>query len=227
MGVPLVAPIDDMRQTNPPSNPQLLDALAEDFIAGGYDLRRLMRTIMVSRVFALSSTTTGQNGVDTQFFSHYPTKRLPAEVLLDAIDDACGTQERFKGVPLGTRAIELPDPNYPSYFLDTLGRPQRIISCECERTAQPNLAQVLQLSNGELIQRKLTDENGRIARLMKQNADDEDAFAELYLVTLSRRPTDEELDHCRSVMTAAGERQAGLEDILWALINSREFHFNH
>ena len=227
MGVPLVEPIDDMRQTNPPSNPQLLDALAEDFIVGGYDLRRLMRTIMTSRTFSLSSTATEHNGADGRFFSHYPTKRLAAEVLLDAIDDACGTQERFKGVPLGTRAIELPDPNYPSYFLDTLGRPQRIISCECERTAEPNLAQVLQLSNGELIQQKLTDKDGRIARLIEHNVDDEQAFAELYLVTLSRRPTDEECIDCRSIVAAAGEREAGLQDVLWALINSREFHFNH
>lgn len=227
MGVPLVEPIDDLRETNPPSNPKLLDALAAGFIANGYDLRQLMRTIMVSRTFGLSSIATDENADDSRFYSHYPSTRLPAEVLLDAIDDACGTQERFTGVPLGTRAIELPDPNFESYFLDTLGRPQRVVSCECERTAEPNLAQVLQLANGELVQRKLTDKQGRIAKLMESNVDDESAFRELYLVSVSRPPTDQELVHCHSILDAAGDRQQGLEDILWALINSREFHFNH
>ncbi|MCA9073524.1 MAG: DUF1553 domain-containing protein [Planctomycetaceae bacterium] len=227
MGAPLVEPIDDLRETNPPSNPELLDALAADFIANQYDLRQLMRAIMASRTFALSSAATDENADDSRFFSHYPSTRLPAEVLLDAIDDACGTQERFTGVPLGTRAIELPDPNFESYFLDTLGRPQRIVSCECERTAEPNLAQVLQLANGELVQRKLTDEAGRIAKLVESNVDDESGFRELYLVSVGRHPTAQELVNCYSILAAAGDRKQGLEDILWALINSREFHFNH
>ncbi len=227
MGVPLVEPIDDLRTTNPPSNPELLDALAADFVENGYDLRKLMHAIMVSRAFALSSTATDDNVADSRFYTHYPSQRLPAEVLLDAIDDVCGTQERFTGVPLGTRAIELPDPNFESYFLDTLGRPQRIVSCECERTAEPNLAQVLQLANGELVQRKLTDEQGRLSKLMESNVDDETAFRDLYLVSLSRPPIEQELDHCRTILASAGDRRQGLEDVLWALINSREFHFNH
>lgn len=227
MGTALVEPIDDLRATNPPSNPELLDALATDFVKDGYNLRKLMRAIMVSRVFQLSSTSTDDNAADTRFFSHYPTRRLPAEVLLDAIDHVCGTQERFTGVPLGTRAIELPDPNFSSYFLDTLGRPQRIVSCECERTAEPNLAQVLQLANGELVQRKLTDKAGRLSKLIAEKASDEKAFTEFYLVTLSRRPTVTEIEHCRSILASAADRRAGLEDILWALINGREFLFNH
>ena len=227
MGVPLVEPIDDMRETNPPSNPQLLDALADDFVQNGYDLRKLMRVIMTSRTFQLSCTANEDNAGDNRFYSHYPATRLPAEVLLDAIDDVCGTQERFDGVPLGTRAIELPDPNFSSYFLDTLGRPQRIVSCECERTAEPNLAQVLHISNGELVQRKLTDDSGRIAQIIESEVSDEDAFTELYLTCLSRRPTEQDLANCRTILTAAGNHRAGLEDILWALINSREFLFNH
>jgi hypothetical protein len=227
MGVALVEPIDDLRATNPASNPELLDALAEDFVANGYNLRKLMRTIMVSRVFQLSSTATAENAADNRFCSHYISKRLSAEVLLDAIDTACGTQERFSGVPLGTRAIELPDPNFQSYFLDTLGRPQRIVACECERTAEPNLAQVLQLVNGELVHRKLTDDKGRIAQLIVHKTSDEDAFRELYLVTLSRRPTAAEIEHCRTILGAADNRREGLEDILWAIINGREFMFNH
>lgn len=227
MGTALVEPIDDMRETNPPSNPDLLSALAADFVSTGHNLRKLMRAIMVSRVFQLSSTATDTNAGDTRFYSHYPVRRLPAEVLLDAIDVACGTQERFTGVPLGTRAIELPDPKFSSYFLDTLGRPQRIVSCECERTADPNLAQVLQLANGELVQRKLTDTQGRIARLVESKADDETALTELYLVTLSRRPAGQDIENCQKILASAADRRSGLEDILWALINSREFLFNH
>ena len=227
LGTALVEPIDDLRETNPPSNPELLEALAAAFVHSNYDLRRLMQVIMVSRAFQLSSETTVGNANDTRFFSHYPSKRLSAEVLLDAIDDVCGTQERFTGVPLGTRAIELPDPNFQSYFLDTLGRPQRIVSCECERTAEPNLAQVLQLSNGELVQRKLTDKQGRISQLIENSSSDVDAFTELYLVAFSRRPNDQEIDQCHNILEHAGDRRSGLEDILWALINSREFHFNH
>jgi len=227
MGTALVEPIDDLRATNPPSNPELMEALAANFVKDGYNLRKLMRAIMVSRVFQLSSTSTDTNAADTRFFSHYPTKRLPAEVLLDAIDRVCGTQERFTGVPLGTRAIELPDPNFSSYFLDTLGRPQRIVSCECERTAEPNLAQVLQLANGDLVQRKLTDKKGRISKLIDSKAADETVFTEFYLVTLSRFPTANEVGHCRTILASAADRRAGLEDILWALLNSREFLFNH
>ncbi|MGH7127390.1 MAG: DUF1553 domain-containing protein, partial [Planctomycetaceae bacterium] len=227
LGTGLVEPIDDLRATNPPSNPELLDALAEHFVQTGYDQRQLMRAIMTSRVYQLSSTPRPENVSNTRLYPHYNVKRLPAEVLLDAIDFACGTREKFAGVPAGTRAIELPDPNYSSYFLDTLGRPQRVIACECERTAEPNLAQVLHIANGGLINRKLQDKSGRLAQLLKTNADDETAFTQLYLVTLSRRPTAEELTACHAILARAMNRKEGLEDLLWALLNSREFLFNH
>ena len=213
LGTALIEPIDDLRETNPPSNPQLLDALALDFVEHGYDLRRLMRSIMTSRVFQLSSTATDDNAADRRFNSHYFAKRLPAEVLLDAIDTLYGTQEQFTGVPLGTHTIELPDPNFDSYFLDALGWPQRIVSCECERTAEPNLAQVLQLANGELVQRKLSDKQGRLTQLIERTKDDTEAFMELYLTALSRRPTEQELEHCSRIVTDAGDRRTGLEDI--------------
>jgi hypothetical protein len=164
-------------------------------------------------------------------------KRLPAEVLLDALDFACDTHEPFQGlgplgvrapgVPLGTRAIELPDPNYQSVFLDTLGRPKRVIACECERTSEPNLAQTLQLVNGSLINRKLTDKNGRIAKFLDGDIDNHHAITELYLVTLSRMPSDQEREHCQYIVEDAANRREGLEDVLWALCNTREFLFNH
>jgi hypothetical protein len=227
MGTGLVEPIDDLRQTNPASVPALLDALAEDFVDSGYDLQHLMRIMMTSRVYQLSSVPRPENISLDRLYVHYNVKRLPAEVLLDAIDDACATQERFPGVPLGTRAIELPDSNFASYFLDTLGRPLRTIACECERTSQPNLAQVLHIANGDVIQNKLSDKSGRIARLVDAEADDEALIRELYLVTFSRPPTDEELSRAQSIIGSTDDRRPAVEDLMWALLNSREFLFNH
>lgn len=227
MGTGLVEQIDDMRATNPPSNPELLDALAADFVKNGYDLRKLMRAIMVSRTYQLSSVPPAESASDTRFYTHYNVKRLPAEVLLDAIDFATGTREKFVGIPLGTRAIELPDPNYTSYFLDTMGRPARATTCECERTGEPNLGQVLHITNGDLINRKLTDPAGRIAKLIARKATPEEAVADLFQATLSRTPTAKEIAAGRDVIARAPNLKEGLEDLLWALCNSREFLFNH
>ena len=227
MGVGLIEPVDDVRATNPPSNPGLLDALAADFVLHKFDLKHLMRRIMNSRVYQLSSLPRSENATQTRYYTHYNVKRLPAEVLLDALDFACGTQEKFPRVPLGTRAIELPDPNFESYFLDTLGRPQRVVACECERTAEPNLAQVLQIANGEVLQRKLTDENGRIAAILKRKVNDTAAIRELYLATFSRQPRGDEVQSCLDIIRRSADRKQGLENVLWALCNSREFLFNH
>jgi len=227
MGTGLVEPIDDMRSTNPPSNPELMKALADDFVANKYDLRKLMRAIMISRTYQLSSNPTKGNAADTRFYTHYNVKRLPAEVMLDAIDDSCGTQEKFTGVPLGTRAIELPDSNFASYFLDTMGRPKRVIACECERTSDPNLAQVLHIANGDLINSKLKDKKGRVAKILADKLPEADAVTQLYLVTLSRKPTAEELAQCQTIIKTAENSKEGYEDVLWALCNTREFLFNH
>ena len=232
MGSGLVEPVDDMRATNPASNPELLDALGDHLVESKFDLRKLMRSIMRSRVYQLSSNVLPENAGDRRFYPHYNIKRLPAEVLLDAIDSTCGTHEPFGGVPLGTRAIELPDPNFNSYFLDTLGRPQRAIACECERTAEPNLAQVLHIANGELLSRKLADKTGRISQLagsgtLEKEAGARRAIHQLYLSAYSRAPTADELVQCRKIITRAPKPREGLEDLLWALLNSREFLFNH
>ena len=227
LGVGLIDPVDDVRATNPPSNPQLLDALAADFVAHKFDLKHLMRRIMNSRVYQLSSLPRPENAVQTWFYTHYNVKRLPAEVLLDAIDFACGTCEKFPRVPLGTRAIELPDPNFESYFLDTLGRPQRVVACECERTAEPNLGQVLQIANGEILQRKLTDKKGRVASILKRGLEDTTAIRELYLATFARPPSEKEIRGCIDIIRRSADRKQGLENVLWALCNSREFLFNH
>ena len=217
MGTGLVEPIDDMRATNPPSNPELLDALAKHFVDSGYDLRQLTRAIMTSQVYQLESQPAPEHASSTRLYLHYNVKRLGAEALLDAIDATCGTRERFAGVPLGTRAIELPDPNFNSYFLDTLGRPKRAQICECERTGEPNLAQVLHLANGDVVNRKITDSKGRVAKLLAAKSSDEDVVTALYFAALSRAPRDE----------SSPSRKEGVEDIVWALLNSREFLFHH
>lgn len=228
MGSGLVEPIDDMRSTNPASNPELLDALANHLVETKFDLRKLMRAIMTSRAYQLSSTALPENADDRRSYSHYNIKRLPAEVLLDAIDSACGTHQRFSGVPPGTRAIELPDPNFASYFLDTLGRPQRAIACECERTAEPNLAQVLHIANGSLLSSKLADKKGRISQLIdNKTLNEKDTVGQLYLTAYSRSPTAAEFNECQQIFARAANPREGLEDLLWALLNSREFLFNH
>ncbi len=227
MGSGLVESIDDMRATNPPSNPEVLDALADDFIEHKFDLRHLMRQIMTSRVYQLSSRPRPENAALARFYTHYNVKRLPAEVLLDGVDSVCGTQEKFTGIPAGTRAIELPDPNFASYFLDTLGRPQRVVTCECERTTEPNLAQVLHIPNGEVLNGKIADKNGRVAKLVAAHESDEPIVVELFLRTLGRHPSDEDMTCAKDIIAQAPARQEGVEDLLWALLNSREFLFNH
>ncbi|HEV7222356.1 MAG TPA: DUF1549 domain-containing protein, partial [Pirellulales bacterium] len=155
MGRGLVEPIDDMRATNPPSNAELLDALAVDFAKNCFNLKQLLRTIMNSRLYQLDSQPTAANAADSRFYTHYRVKRLPAEPLLDAIDQTTGTKTKFKNVPLGTRAIELPDGDYPDYFLKTFGKPRRVSVCECERTPDANLAQALHTLNGDLLANKI------------------------------------------------------------------------
>jgi len=227
MDTGFVEPIDDMRETNPASNPELLEALADHFVDSGYNLKELMRVIMNSRAYQLSSEPRPENVANTRFYTHYNVKRLPAEVMLDAIDDLTGAQERFRGVPAGTRAIELPDPNYTSYFLDTLGRPKRVITCECERTSQPNLSQVLQVANGQLINSKLATKNGRIEQLLKAKTSDHEVFTEMYLTAYSRNPTKQELANCDQIVKTSKNKREGYQDVMWAISNSREFLFNH
>ena len=228
MGKGLVNPIDDLRDTNPPTNPELLDALAGAFIASGYDLKALLHLIVTSRVYQLSSLATHDNRLDRDFFTHYTIKRLTAEQLLDAIDAATGTVEKFPKLPAGTRAISVPDTTYASFFLDTFGRPLRTIACECERSSDPNLSQALNLMNGELLNRKLFQRDGRLMRMLKDPKLTDGALARrLYLLTVNRPPTEPELVAASTIFAEGPGRQAGAQDMFWALLNSREFLFNH
>ncbi len=227
LGRGLVEPIDDMRATNPASNPELLDALAADFIKTGYDVRRLMRTIMTSRLYQLSSQPTASNVGDRRFYSHYLVKRIAAEPLLDAIDAVTLTPTRFKSLPLGTRAIDLPDARYDNYLLTVFGKPLREGVCECERATDPNLAQALHTLNSDTIMAKIAHPQGRVAKLLAAKKTDEQITTELYLAALGRRPTAVEQSTLAKMRGATTNRQAFYEDLVWSLLNSKQFLFVH
>jgi hypothetical protein len=229
MGRGLVEPLDDMRATNPASNPELLDALAADFVKHQFDLKHLLRTILNSRAYQLSSSSTPGNSADAGniHYTRYTVRRLTAEQVADALDFATGTREKYKGLPLGTRAIQLPDPGVKSFLLDIFGRPARQIVCECERTTQPNIAQALHLLNGDFLNKKINDPKGRVEALLKAKKTESAIIEELYLVTLSRPPRPEEAARAQEWIGSAPNLREGIQDLLWVLLNSREFQFNH
>ena len=231
MGRGLVDPVDDMRSTNPPTNPPLMDALAKHFAESGFNLKQLMRTIMTSRLYQLDSQPTATNASDRRFYAYYRVKRLSAEALLDAIDRAAGTQTKFRNLPLGTKAIELPDAEYPDFFLTVFAKPKRASVCECERSPDENLAQALHTLNGDILANKISDAKGRIATLLAFKSADgkpkphEEIVRELYLAALCRPPSDAELAASQKFLEQAGSPKECYEDLLWALINSKQFLF--
>jgi hypothetical protein len=227
MGRGLVEPVDDVRATNPPSNPALLDALAKDFVAHDHDVKHLVRTILRSRLYQLSARPTHDNAADARLFSHHAVQHPAAEALLDAVDRATGVPTKFPKVPLGTRAIELPDARYENYFLSTFGKPRREVVCECERVSAPNLAQALHTLNGDVVSTKVAAPRGRVARLLAARRPHEAVVEELYLATLSRRPMPAEQDACRRLLAQAPDAKTFYEDLLWSLINSEQFLFVH
>lgn len=227
LGRGLVEPVDDLRATNPATNPELLDALAAHFVSRGFDLKQLLRTIMTSRLYQLSSQPTEANASDEKFYSHYKVKRIAAEPLLDAIDSVTGVPTKFKSLPPGTRAIELPDAEYPDYFLNVFGKPRRVSVCECERSPDENLVQALHTLNGDTIAGKVANPNGRIAQLIGAGKSDDEITAELYLRALGRPPSEAELVNAREFLAATANRQEIFEDLAWALLNSKEFLFVH
>lgn len=223
LGRGLVEPIDDLRATNPPSNADLLDALADDFVKNQFDVKRLLRTILSSRLYQLDSQPTPANAADGRFYSHYLVKRLSAEPLLDAIDGVTGVPTKFAKVPLLTKAIELPDAQYENHFLKTFGKPKRAGVCECERVADPNLAQALHTLNSDVITAKIADPKGRVAGLLAAKKPAAEVVTELYLATLCRRPTAAELKLCEQLLAEAGDAATFYQDLLWSLINSKHF----
>jgi hypothetical protein len=227
LGRGLVSEVDDLRETNPPSNPELLDRLAKDFLQHKYDVKHVIRTILNSRVYQLSAEPTEFNRNDRQNFARYYARRLPAEVFLDAVNATCGTKGGFSGVSQSARAIDLPHEGYGSYFLDVFDRPKRVSVCECERSTAATLGQVLLLANSDEIENKIADGNGRVAKLLKDKKPVKEVVEELYLTAYSRRPTDAERSRTAKYIDTAADKPKAVEDVLWAILNSKEFMFNH
>ena len=226
MGRGIVEPVDDLRATNPPANGPLLDALADDFRRHGFDLKHLIRTIMASSVYGLSSEPNERNVADTRNFSRHYRQRLRAEVLLDALADVTDVAERFEAAPPRSRATAIWTHRVPSLFLDTFGRPDPNQDPPCERTSDTSVVQALHLMNAPGLNEKISSDEGRVARLARQGAAPGAIVEELYLLTFSRLPTDEERSIGAGVFAEPGvaPRQA-IADLLWALINSAEFVF--
>jgi Protein of unknown function (DUF1549)/Protein of unknown function (DUF1553) len=223
IGRGIIDPVDDIRASNPPSNPALLEALTKDFIAHGFDLRELMRTIVNARAYQASIATNEWNERDRDNFSHAIPRRLTAEELMDAVSAAAGAPAHFPDVPEDTAASQLVDPHIGKEgFLDVFGRPPRESSCECERRSDFSLPQALNLVNGKTISDAVADPNGRVAKLVLSGQSDEAIVAELYLAALSRLPTREE--QLRGVAYLSdGARGSRAQDLLWALLNSKAF----
>jgi hypothetical protein len=246
LGRGLVEAEDDLRQTNPPTNPELLDALAKDFIANKYDVKKLIRTIMLSATYQRSSKPLPGNQDDDRFYSHYLIRRLPAEVILDLYSQATDVPTPFtqltaagrdsstpyNGYPLGTRAVQLPDALVASRFLDAFGRAERVATCSCEVQTDSSIGQALHLNNGKTLNDKLRATTGRIEGWLKEKIDDEEAIRRLYRLALSRDPTAAENKKFKALLAEAAEdkeggRRAALEDLFWAVLASKEFVFNH
>jgi hypothetical protein len=226
----LIEPEDDIRDSNPPTNPELLAALEKHFIASGFDLKELVRTITRSNAYQLSAIPNQHNVVDRQNYSRYYPRRLQAEVMLDAIDRLAGTQTDFANLPPGTRAVALPDNSYnrQSPFLRVFGRPEGESVCECERVQTSSLAQSLHLMNAGDIKAKLAHANGRAERLAKDTRPPEERIEELYLAAFAREPRPDELKTALNYLAEPGTTaNANFQDLIWALINTKEFLFNH
>jgi hypothetical protein len=234
----LVDPIDDVRATNPASNEELFAATVKDFIANGHDLRRLMRAILNSSTYQLSSEANATNGADNKYYSKYVVRRLPAEVLSDAMSQVTGVPTAFPGMPPGTRALQLPDVRVQSQFLDVFGRPARIICDAGERSSDPSIAQALHVINGETLNRKLMAADGAVHLFIKLGLSDNRMIDQLYLSAFSRLPSNDErramIEQLSKAKMASGppdaqreSRKQAVEDMAWAILTSKEFLFNH
>jgi hypothetical protein len=227
MGVGLVDPVDDLRSSNPPTNGALWKTLSREFVASGFNLRHVMKLILNSRAYQLSSGTLPENESDRRFYSHYYAKRMSAEVLLDAISQVTGVPDSFPGYPVGIRATQLPDPGVESHFLKLFGQSDRVTACACERNGDVTLPQLLHLQNGSSVVEKLKSPDGRLARLLKDESDPAKLVEALFLTALGRRPRESELKTVARMLGDGSDRAEVARDLSWALLNSKEFVFNH
>ncbi|MGH9341306.1 MAG: DUF1549 domain-containing protein [Acidobacteriota bacterium] len=225
MGRGLVEEVDDLRATNPASNEDLFADLTRDFVQNGYDIQHLIRTILNSATYQLSSQTNPSNAEDEIYYSHYFIRRLPAEVILDAYSQVTGVAAEFEGYPEGTRALELPDTQVQSYFLDSFGRPARITGGSDERMSESNVAQVLHLVNGDTLNAKLSRKGNVVDQLLEESSSSRGLIEQIYKRTLSRPPKSEELAQLTPMLEEPQRKT--VEDLLWAILTSKEFLFKH
>ncbi|MEE3284871.1 MAG: DUF1553 domain-containing protein, partial [Planctomycetota bacterium] len=226
MGKGIINEVDDVRVSNPPVNEPLLAELATKFSGYKYDFKKLVRDICVSRTYQLATQTNKTNEKDGTNFSHGALRRMRAEVLFDSISQVTDTKNKFGGLPLGARAVQIANGNTSNYFLTTFGRAKRESVCACEVKMEPNLSQALHLLNGDTVNNKIKAGNV-LGKLTDQGLAPNQVINELYVRCLSRLPTDKELQTIKTVLDAEKDKKSVLEDVFWSLLNSREFLFNH
>jgi hypothetical protein len=226
----LVDPLDDMRVTNPASNEELLDALAKDFIANKFSMKHLVKMIVKSRTYQLSAIPNEFNKSDKQNYARFYPQRMGAEILFDAVNQVTNAPGTFTNLPQDSyapkRAIMLPDDGYTNYFLEVFGKPPRTSACECERVSEANLAQALHLLNSDEIQQKLSRAGGRADLLAQDKRDDKEKVSELFVWSFGRKASPDELKAALEHIEKNGmNKKAAFENILWALLNTKEFQF--
>lgn len=226
LGQGIIDPVDDVRISNPAVNPELLDELARRFTDYKYDFKKLVADICKSRVYQLSSQPNESNELDTRNYSHAEVRRIRAEVLLDTISQVTETKNKFPGLPLGARAVQIADGNVNTYFLTTFGRAKRETVCSCEVVMEPNLSQALHLLLGETVNKRIP-EGGIVAKSLKDGKTPAQVIEDLYLRCFSRKPTSKELEELTQQVASEKNTQEALEDLFWSLINAKEFVFNH
>ncbi|GIW98164.1 MAG: surface protein [Pirellulaceae bacterium] len=226
MGVGIVDPVDDIRVSNPPSNPALFQELGRRLTEYQFDMKQLVRDICNSETYQRSTLPNDQNAFDTRNYAYAQVRRIPAEMLLDCISQATNTKDKFRGLPLGARAVQIADGGTSNYFLTTFGRSPRDTVCECEASTDPSLSQALHLINGNTTQGKIS-QGKLVATWLDQGLSVEEIIDRIYVRCLTRHPTKRESDVLVKMVAEAGDPRVGLEDAFWAVLNSREFMFNH
>src|SRR4030095_12237206 len=226
LGRGIIEPVDDVRISNPAANPELLDELAKRFTEYNYDFKKLVADICKSRTYQLSSQPNETNKLDTKNYTRAGIRRIRAEVLLDTISQVTETKNKFQGLPLGARAVQIADGNVNTYFLTTFGRAKRETVCSCEVIMEPNLSQALHLLLGDTVNKRIP-EGGVVAKLIKDGETPAQVVEDLYLRCFSREPQPKEREEISQQIASEKNTQEALEDVFWSLLNAKEFVFNH
>jgi len=225
-GLGIVDPVDDIRVSNPASNPELFATLGKKLVEYNYDFKRLVRDICTSQAYQRSCVSNESNKHDNRNFARASVRRIPAEMLLDCVSQATETKDKFRGLPLGARAVQIADGQTSNYFLTTFGRSPRETVCACEAKTDPTLSQALNLINGNTVQNKMR-QGGVIGQTLAAGKTPQQIIETLYVRCLTRKPSEEETKRLMQIVASAPTAQEGLDDVFWAVLNSREFLFNH